>query len=36
MGDIDLAFLWKRRWFVITMIVGFLLMALPTPVGPHP
>ena len=33
MGDIDLAFLWKRRWFFITMIVGFALMALPTPSG---
>ena len=32
-GDIDLAFLWKRRWFFITMIVGFGLMALPTPSG---
>ena len=33
MGDIDLAFLWKRRWFFITMAVGFGLMALPTPSG---
>ena len=33
MGDIDLAFLWKRRWFFITMIVGFALMAAPTPSG---
>lgn len=33
MGDIDLAFVWKRRWFVITMIVGFALMAPPTPSG---
>ena len=33
MGDIDLAFLWKRRWFFITMVVGFTLMALPTPSG---
>lgn len=33
MAGIDLAFLWKRRWFVITMIVGFLLIAAPTPEG---
>src|SRR5260221_13779051 len=30
---IDLAFLWKRRWFFITIIVGFSLMSLPTPRG---
>ncbi len=33
MADMDLAFLWKRRWFFITMIVGFVLMAAPTPDG---
>jgi sodium-dependent dicarboxylate transporter 2/3/5 len=33
MGDIDLAFLWKRRWFFITMAVGFALMAAPAPAG---
>jgi sodium-dependent dicarboxylate transporter 2/3/5 len=33
MSGMDLAFLWKRRWFVITMIVGFALMAAPTPAG---
>lgn len=33
MAGMDLAFLWKRRWFVITMILGFALMALPTPSG---
>ena len=33
MGDMDLAFLWKRRWFFITMVVGFALMAAPTPSG---
>ncbi len=33
MGDLDLAFLWKRRWFIITMLVGFALMAAPTPSG---
>ena len=30
---IDLAFLWKRRWFIITLAVGFLLMAAPAPEG---
>ncbi len=30
MSGMDLAFLWKRRWFVITMILGFALMAAPT------
>ncbi len=30
---IDLAFLWKRRWFVIAMILGAVLMAAPTPDG---
>ena len=33
MSGLDLAFLWKRRWFFITMVVGFLLMAAPTPSG---
>jgi solute carrier family 13 (sodium-dependent dicarboxylate transporter), member 2/3/5 len=33
LANIDLALLWKRRWFVITMIVGFALMSLPTPAG---
>jgi sodium-dependent dicarboxylate transporter 2/3/5 len=33
MGGMDLAFLWKRRWFIITMVVGFALMAAPTPSG---
>ena len=33
MGGLDLAFLWKRRWFFITMLVGFLLMGAPTPSG---
>jgi solute carrier family 13 (sodium-dependent dicarboxylate transporter), member 2/3/5 len=30
---VDLALLWKRRWFVVTMLLGFLLMLLPTPAG---
>ncbi len=33
MGNIDMALLWRRRWFIITMIVGFALMAAPTPTG---
>jgi sodium-dependent dicarboxylate transporter 2/3/5 len=30
---VDLEFLWERRWFIITLIVGFALMAAPTPAG---
>ncbi|HUR43454.1 MAG TPA: DASS family sodium-coupled anion symporter [Aestuariivirga sp.] len=30
---IDLSLLWKRRWFIITMVVGFALMSAPTPAG---
>ena len=30
---VDMAFVWKRRWFIITMLLGFLLMAAPTPSG---
>ena len=33
MSYVDLAFLWKRRWFIITMILGFALMSAPTPQG---
>ncbi len=33
LSNIDLALVWKRRWFIITMIVGFTLMGLPTPSG---
>ena len=33
MGGMDLEFFWKRRWFFITMILGFILMAAPTPSG---
>ena len=33
LGGMDLALLWRRRWFIITMIVGFALMAAPTPAG---
>ncbi len=30
---IDLALIWKRRWFIVTMILGFALMYAPTPSG---
>src|SRR5437016_6901656 len=30
---IDFSLLWKRRWFIIAMVLGFLLMAAPTPSG---
>lgn len=33
MSFVDLAFVWRRRWFFITMLLGFLLMAAPTPSG---
>jgi sodium-dependent dicarboxylate transporter 2/3/5 len=33
---IDLALFWKRRWFIITMILGALLMLAPTPPGLTP
>jgi solute carrier family 13 (sodium-dependent dicarboxylate transporter), member 2/3/5 len=32
-ANIDLALVWKRRWFIITMILGFALMGAPTPTG---
>ncbi len=32
-GNIDLALIWKRRWFIIAMVLGFLFMGLPTPDG---
>ena len=33
LDNIDFALFWKRRWFIITMIVGFVLMNAPTPSG---
>ena len=33
MSFVDMAFVWKRRWFIITMVLGFLLMAAPAPAG---
>jgi solute carrier family 13 (sodium-dependent dicarboxylate transporter), member 2/3/5 len=35
-SQIDLTILWKRRWFIVSMIVGFLLMSAPTPAGLSP
>ncbi len=32
-SQIDLTLLWKRRWFIISMLLGFILMGLPTPAG---
>ena len=32
-SQVDLSLLWKRRWFIIAMVVGFLLMSAPTPSG---
>ena len=32
-SNVDLSLLWKRRWFILSMMVGFSLMALPTPAG---
>lgn len=31
--NVDLNFFWTRRWFFITMLVGFLLIIAPTPEG---
>ncbi|NJM29231.1 MAG: DASS family sodium-coupled anion symporter [Rhizobiales bacterium] len=30
---LDLALFWKRRWFIITCLLGAALMAMPTPAG---
>ena len=30
---VDFSLLWKRRWFIIAMVLGFALMAAPTPAG---
>ena len=30
---VDFSLLWKRRWFIIAMLLGFTLMAAPTPAG---
>jgi solute carrier family 13 (sodium-dependent dicarboxylate transporter), member 2/3/5 len=37
LDNVDVSLLWKRRWFIITMVLGFLLMNAPTPSGlSHP
>jgi solute carrier family 13 (sodium-dependent dicarboxylate transporter), member 2/3/5 len=33
LDTVDLALLWKRRWFIISLLLGFGLMAVPTPTG---
>jgi solute carrier family 13 (sodium-dependent dicarboxylate transporter), member 2/3/5 len=33
MAGLNLALVWKRRWFIITMVLGLLAMNLPTPAG---
>ncbi len=33
LDNVDLALVWKRRWFIITMILGLSLMGAPTPAG---
>jgi solute carrier family 13 (sodium-dependent dicarboxylate transporter), member 2/3/5 len=33
LDGLDMALLWKRRWFIITMLLGFSLMTLPSPEG---
>jgi solute carrier family 13 (sodium-dependent dicarboxylate transporter), member 2/3/5 len=33
LSNVDLGLLWKRRWFIVTMVVGFILMSLPSPSG---
>jgi sodium-dependent dicarboxylate transporter 2/3/5 len=32
-SQLDLSMLWKRRWFFISMLLGFALMSAPTPSG---
>jgi sodium-dependent dicarboxylate transporter 2/3/5 len=32
-SQVDLYFFWERRWFFITLLVGFALMLAPTPGG---
>ncbi len=32
-NNLDLALLWKRRWFIVAMILGTALMLAPTPAG---
>jgi sodium-dependent dicarboxylate transporter 2/3/5 len=32
-SQVDLYFFWERRWFFLTMLIGFSIMAAPTPAG---
>jgi solute carrier family 13 (sodium-dependent dicarboxylate transporter), member 2/3/5 len=32
-SSLNLAMFWKRRWFVIAMLIGLLIMLAPTPAG---
>jgi solute carrier family 13 (sodium-dependent dicarboxylate transporter), member 2/3/5 len=34
--NLELAFFWRRRWFIVTMILGAALMLAPTPTGLTP
>jgi solute carrier family 13 (sodium-dependent dicarboxylate transporter), member 2/3/5 len=33
LDNVNFALLWKRRWFIITMLLGLTLMGAPTPSG---
>lgn len=33
LDNVNLALLWKRRWFIITMLLGLAMMGAPTPAG---
>ncbi len=33
MSNVDLALLWKRRWFIVTLFLGATMMLAPTPDG---
>jgi solute carrier family 13 (sodium-dependent dicarboxylate transporter), member 2/3/5 len=33
LDNVDLALLWKRRWFIVSLILGLSLMSAPTPAG---
>jgi solute carrier family 13 (sodium-dependent dicarboxylate transporter), member 2/3/5 len=33
LDNLDLALLWKRRWFIVSMLLGLALMGAPTPAG---
>ena len=32
-SNVDLSLVWKRRWFILSMMMGFTMMSLPTPEG---